>query len=167
MSFHIHLALYKCREIKILKYKKKIPCLNNNLPLWQLYTEGIAYFFFFNPHSPYRTFLTCKCSKDQFQTFSSKWWYIYLSPYRYVHVCSVVSDSETPWTVARQDPLSMGFPRQEYWSGFSFPSPGNLPNPDIEPETPASPALAGEFFTTEPPGNPLYIDIYLLKLCGC
>ena len=127
-SFHIHLALYKFREIKILKYKKKlIPCLNNNLPLWQLYTEGIACFFFFNPHSPYRTFLTCKCSKDQFQTFSSKWWYIYLSPYRYVHVCSVVSDSETPRTVARQAPLSMGFPSKNTGVGFHFLFQGIFP----------------------------------------
>ena len=44
----------------------------------------------------------------------------------------------------------MGFPRQEYWSGFPFPSPGDLPNPGIKP---ASPALAGGFFTTEPPGK--------------
>ena len=51
----------------------------------------------------------------------------------------------TPWTVARQAPLSMGFSRQEYWSGLPFPSPGDLPNPGIEPE---SPALAGRFFTT-------------------
>ena len=54
----------------------------------------------------------------------------------------------TPWTVARQDPLSMGFPRQEYWSGLSFPSPGDLPDPGIEPTFPESPALAGKFFTT-------------------
>ena len=46
-----------------------------------------------------------------------------------------------------QAPLSMGFPRQEYWSGLPFPSPGDLPNPGMEP---ASPALAGRFFTTEP-----------------
>ena len=45
----------------------------------------------------------------------------------------------------------MGFLRQEYWSGLSFPSPGGLPDPGIEP---AFPALAGGFFTTEPPGNP-------------
>ena len=56
-----------------------------------------------------------------------------------------------PWTVACQAPLSMGFPRREYWSGFPFPSPGDLPNLVIEPE---SPALAGGFFTTEPPGKP-------------
>ena len=55
------------------------------------------------------------------------------------------------WTAARQAPLSMGFHRQEYWSGLPFPSVGNLPNSGIEP---TSPALAGRFFTTEPPGNP-------------
>ena len=43
----------------------------------------------------------------------------------------------TPWTFARQAPLSMGFPRQEYWNGLPFPSPGDLPNPGIEPATPA------------------------------
>ena len=48
------------------------------------------------------------------------------------------------WTVARQAPLSMGFSRQEYWSGLPVPSPGDLPDPGIEPE---SPALAGGFFT--------------------
>ena len=53
-------------------------------------------------------------------------------------------------TVALQAPLSMGFPRQEYWSGLPFPSSGDLPNPGIEP---MSPALAGVFFTTEPPGK--------------
>ena len=46
----------------------------------------------------------------------------------------------------------MGFPRQEYWSGLPFPSPGDLPDPGIEPTSLASPALAGGFFTTEPPG---------------
>ena len=57
----------------------------------------------------------------------------------------------TPWTVARLAPLSMGFPRQEDWSGVPLPSPGDLPNPGIEP---VSLALAGGFFTTEPPGKP-------------
>ena len=59
----------------------------------------------------------------------------------------------TPWTVAYQAPLSMGFSRQEYWSGLPFPSSGDLPNPGIEQ---GSPALAGRFFTTEPPGKPQY-----------
>ena len=56
----------------------------------------------------------------------------------------------TPRTVARQASLSMGFPRQKYWSGLPFPSPGDFPSPWIEP---VSPALAGGFFTTEPPGK--------------
>ena len=54
----------------------------------------------------------------------------------------------TPWTVARQAPLSMGFSRQEYWSGLPCPPPGDLPDPGIKPESLASLALAGRFFTT-------------------
>ena len=57
----------------------------------------------------------------------------------------------TPWTVACQAPLSMGLSWQEYWSGLPFPSPGDLPDPGIET---TSPALAGGFFTTVPPGKP-------------
>ena len=53
--------------------------------------------------------------------------------------------------IAQQAPLSMGFSRQEYWSGQPFPSPGDLPDPEIEP---VSPALASVFFATEPPGKP-------------
>ena len=52
-----------------------------------------------------------------------------------------------PWTVACQVPLSMGFPRQEYWSGLPFPSPGDLPDPGIEP---MSPALQADPLPTEP-----------------
>ena len=52
------------------------------------------------------------------------------------------------WTVPCQTPLSLGFPRQEHYSGLPFPSPGNLPQPGIEP---TSPARAGTFFTTESP----------------
>ena len=54
----------------------------------------------------------------------------------------------TPWTVARQVPPSMGFSRQEDWSGLLCPPPGDLPNPGIEPTSLMSPALAGGFFTT-------------------
>ena len=57
----------------------------------------------------------------------------------------------TPWTVACQTLLSMGFSMQEYWSGWPFPSPGNLSNPGIKSTSSAS---AGGFFTTEPPGMP-------------
>ena len=60
-----------------------------------------------------------------------------------------------PWTVIHQPPLPMGFSRQEYWRGLQFPPPTDLPDPRIEPVSPASPALASGFFTTEPPGKPL------------
>ena len=54
----------------------------------------------------------------------------------------------TPWTVAHQAPLSMGFSRQEYWSGLSCSPPGDLPDPGIEPASLMSPALTSGFFTT-------------------
>ena len=57
----------------------------------------------------------------------------------------------TPWTLAHQAPLSMGFPRQEYWSGLPFPARGDLPNLGIEPTSFVSPVLAGRFFTTMRP----------------
>ena len=59
----------------------------------------------------------------------------------------------TPWTVAYQAPLSMGFSRQEYWSGLPCPSPGDLPDPGIKDTSLVSPALAGRFFTTAAPGK--------------
>ena len=60
---------------------------------------------------------------------------------------------ETPRTVALQVLLSMGFFWQEYWSGLPFPFPGDLPNPGIKPKSPASPVLAGRFFTIVPSGK--------------
>ena len=60
-----------------------------------------------------------------------------------------------PRTVARQAPLSMGFPRQEYWRGLLFPPPGDLPNPGIQPMSAMPLALARGFFTTEAPGKPV------------
>ena len=57
----------------------------------------------------------------------------------------------TPWTVAHQAPPSMGFSGQEYWSGLPFLSPGDLPDPGIEPR---SPALQADALTSEPPGKP-------------
>ena len=58
----------------------------------------------------------------------------------------------TPWTVAHQAPLSMGFSKQEYWSGLPFPSPGELPNPGIKPR---SPVFQTDALTSEPPGKTL------------
>ena len=63
----------------------------------------------------------------------------------------------TPWTIAYQAPPSMGFSRQEDWSGLPFLSPGDLPNPGIEL---VSPALAGGFFTSEPRGKPFSMYPY-------
>ena len=60
----------------------------------------------------------------------------------------------TPWTVACQAPLPMRFFKQEYWSRLPIPFPGDLPDPGIESQSHVSPALAGGFFTTEPPGSP-------------
>ena len=61
---------------------------------------------------------------------------------------SCVQLCATPWTVARQALLSIGFSRQEYWSGLPCPLPGDLPNPGIKPKVLLSPALAGRFLTT-------------------
>ena len=68
---------------------------------------------------------------------------------------SRVQLSATPWTVACQAPLSMGFSKQEYWSGLPCPPPGGLPNPGMEP---VSPTLAGGFFSSEPPGKPRMVN---------
>ena len=73
------------------------------------------------------------------------------------HVRIVVA----PWTSVCQAPLSMKFSRQEYWSGLPFPTPGNLPDPEIESD---STALVGGFFTTEPCGKPIIKDNYCQKI---
>ena len=69
-------------------------------------------------------------------------------------LCSVMSNSVAPWTVARQAPLPMEVSREKYWSGVQFPTPGHLPNQGIKPASVASPALAGGFFTTSATGKP-------------
>ena len=84
-----------------------------------------------------------------------KYWLLLLLLSRF----SCVRLCVTPWTVAHQAPPSMGFSMQEYWSGLLFPSLGGLPDPGIEPK---SPALTSRFFTTEPPGNPS-VCVYIYK----
>ena len=69
----------------------------------------------------------------------------------------------TPWTVSHQGSLSMGFPRQEYWRGLPFPSPGDLPYPGIKPR---SPSLQAEALLSEPPGKPPFAS-YLPQLLNC
>ena len=66
----------------------------------------------------------------------------------------------TPRTVALQAPLSMEFSRQEYWSGFPFPSPGDPPDPGTELTSLVSPALAARFFTAAPPGKNTHYSLW-------
>ena len=76
--------------------------------------------------------------------------------------CSVMSNSlATPWTVACQAPLSMEFSRKQYFSGLPFPSPGDLPDPGIEP---GSPALQADSLPSEPPGKPRSLQNYIPEL---
>ena len=64
----------------------------------------------------------------------------------------------TPWTIAHQAPLSMGFFRQEYWGGLPCPSPGDLPDLEIKP---GSPALQAVSLSSEPPEKPIYMYIHI------
>ena len=83
---------------------------------------------------------------------------------------SCVQLSVTPWTVACKAPLSMGFSRQEYWSGLPCLPPGDLPDPGIEPESLRSPALAGGFFTASATWEALgkhMISLFIYFLVQC
>ena len=76
-------------------------------------------------------------------------------PNIYMLCCVLLSHVQlfvTPWTVANQAPLSMGFPRQEYWSGLPFPPPGDLPDPGTEP---VSPTFQADSLPSEPRGKPI------------
>ena len=86
-------------------------------------------------------------------TLSIRYLSLYLSIY-HAQLLSHIGLFLIPWSIARQVPLSMRFPRQEYWSGLPFPSLGDLPNPGMEPK---SPALAGRFFTKVSPGKPTIV----------
>ena len=85
-------------------------------------------------------------------------WYVICIIYFTGGMCmlSCVWFFASPWTVTHQEPLLMEFSKQEDQSRLQFPIPGNLPDPEIEP---VSPALTGRFFTTVPPGKPLYISV--------
>ena len=92
----------------------------------------------------------------------------YIKKILIVLVAFMSNSFATPWTVAHQAPLSVGFPRQEYWSGVPFPSPMDLPNPGIEFE---SAALACGFFTIEPPREAIYkrqmrINVHVCAIVG-
>ena len=81
-----------------------------------------------------------------------------------LQLLSCVRRFATPLTVACQDLLSLGFPRQEYWSGLPFPSPGDLPNLGIEPAFPAS---TGRFFITREAYGIYYHYVYFVFLMIC
>ena len=82
----------------------------------------------------------------------------------HAHSLSHVLLFATPWSVACEAPLFMEFSRQEHWRGLLFPTPGDLPNPELGPLSPESPALAGRLFTTEPPGEPIMCMLILYFL---
>ena len=105
--------------------------------------------------SPLSWILIWEEKREMFEVVTEKYYKCFLC------VLSQVRLFVTPWTIARQAPLSMEFSRQEYWSGLPFPPPGDLPNPGIKPRSFASPALASRFFTTELPGKPVNISRYL------
>ena len=95
---------------------------------------------------------------------NSSWWKTLLPPKK-VFCChlvaSVVSDCATLWAVARQAPLSVGFSRQEYWSGLPWLPPGDLPNPGTKPRSPTWQAAS---LPSEPPGKPKYTRVGSLSL---
>ena len=93
-------------------------------------------------------------------------------PGKPIHICCMLNHSSpvwlfvTQWTVAHQAPLSMGFSRQEYWSGLPCPPPGDLPDPGTEPISLMALPLAGRFFTTSTYGKQymyMYIYVYIYK----
>ena len=92
-------------------------------------------------------------------SFSNAWkWKVKVKSLSHVQLLA------TSWTAAHQAPPSMGFSRQEYWSGVPLPSPGDLPDSEIEP---MSPALAGELITTEPSGKPYKCHFWLMEWEPC
>ena len=84
---------------------------------------------------------------------------VYIPRCVHAQLLSHVQLFATPWTIECQAALSMGLFRQEQWSGLSFTPPGDLTDPGIESSFPVSSALAGRFFTAEPPRKPTYPDI--------
>ena len=89
------------------------------------------------------------------------WYFMFVLEFMCARSLSHVLLLLTSWTIAHRAPLSMWYSRQGYWSRLPFPPSGNLPGTEIKLTSPASPALEGRSFTTEPPGKPyIYIGIY-------
>ena len=98
-----------------------------------------------------QTCVSCFYSTGRWTLYHWAPWEAHFTQWKLVKSLSHVQLFVTPWTVAHLALLSMGFSRQEYWSGLPFPSPGNLPDPGIEPR---SPTLRADALTSEPPGKP-------------
>ena len=129
-----------------------IPCSASNF-LWK----------FRQVNSPCFSFLIYKMRtvRDANRITMTAQWVITWKKKIKVKAAQSCPDSCDTWTVGLQAPLSMEFSRQESWSGSLFPPPGDIPDPGIKP---ASHALAGRFFTTEPPGKPCLCPNFLLFL---
>ena len=134
-------------------HKVKVPSIKE---WWRLSQNGKLIASHLHPHGnlgPKLPELTFQ-GKADFQFFmwnllTSKYWHAYLR----AQLCATLYD---PMACSPQAALSMGFPKQEFWSGLPFPLPGDLLHPGIKPTSPSTPALAGGFFTTEPLGKPKY-----------
>ena len=98
--------------------------------------------------------LTSKCFHAA--TSQSQSWAPPLGSHVYVCAQSCLTLCD-PMDCSHQTPLSMASPRREYWSGLPFPSPGDFPDPGIEPSSPMTPGMAGRVFTTVPPGRCLVL----------
>ena len=121
-----------CTAHENLHFSKTTQCMQGTLsPLWWLWFQNKI-----------RPILLLSMSGGILSTLYIPSCFIFSKIHAWVlsHVWLFVA----PWTINCQAPLSMGFPRQEYWHGLPFPSPGDLPDPGIEPRSPASPALAAD-----------------------
>ena len=134
------MALYTCVSVGALHWN------DHRCNLWSPYMTKNDLFNLFRLN-----FLSCKVEilTDAY-TIGQSWVLNELMKVWKVKLLSRVRLFATPWTIAHQVPPSMKFYRQEYWSGFPFPSPGVLPDPGIGPR---SPALHTDAFTSEPPGK--------------
>ena len=138
--------LYTLSEEPALKITEETETLSKRLLFWNCYWEGeepmgsgevfkigLVWYYIWSMQCQYPHLRTCTCAQS-------------------LQSCPTLWDL---WTVAHQAPLSMGFSRQEYWSGLPFPPPEDLPNPGIKPISLASPALQAGTLPTEPAGSPV------------
>jgi len=140
MAFIFFFHSWLCRCPSVICWKAIFP------PLYCIYTSV--------QKTPQQIWYVCVCLDSSMISLITSNRNVYSFLF-YACVLSHVELFATLWTVAQQAPLSMAFPRKGYWSGLTFHPLGGLPNPGTEPRSLASPALAGGFLTTLPPGKPL------------